>query len=235
MFQVSCYLRYTLFPHTCASMTFENSFLKKEKTWILTFFRYKNLATVLMFYIPLSFVSMHLTTKWSGLIKGVTSHVQTLLVCYWSLSQQCHQNLFLTDSSTFAQNVVHALITPRLDYCRSFMVILNLSLLNFEMTSSYSGEQSEHLPLPSFSWLSSYCSTQVEIALWFTLFLLLITEVSPYVFAHFTVTIMQCSSFISPPYICIKKKNKLVWCVWIPSIHLPALHKNCLFHSWPCR
>lgn len=184
---------------------------------------------------------MYLTTKWSGLIKGVTSPVQTLLVCYWSLSQQCRQNLFLTDSSTFAQNVVCALITPRLDHCRSLMVVLNLSLLNFKMTSSYSGEQSEHLPLPSFSWLTFYCSTQVKIALWifmrFMLFLQLITEVWFLLMSLLTSLSPLCSP---PPFSLLhifvsKKKKKVVWCVWTPSTHLPALHKNSLLHSRPCR
>lgn len=159
------YLRYTLFLH--ASWSSRAVLKKKEKTWILTFFQYKNLATVLTLHIPFSFASMYLATKWSGLIKGVTSPVQTLLVCYWSLSQQCHQNLFLTDPPIFAQNVVHALITPRLGYCRSFMVLLNLSLLNFEI-SSYSGEQSEHLPLPSFSWLSFIAQLKPKLSFGFS-------------------------------------------------------------------
>lgn len=150
-------------------------------------------------------------------------------------SLHCEQRLAGTHSPA-------ALWAPgALIHCRSFMVILNLSLLNFKMTSSYSGEQSEHLPLPSFSWLTFYCSTQVKIALWifmrFMLFLQLITEVWFLLMSLLTSLSPLCSP---PPFSLLhifvsKKKKKVVWCVWTPSTHLPALHKNSLLHSRPCR
>lgn len=85
------------------------------------------------FIFGITFVFLYLTPKGSGLMKGVIPPLQTLLACCWSPSQHCRQNLFLTDSSPFAQNVIPALITPGLDHCRSFMVILNLFLLNFRL------------------------------------------------------------------------------------------------------
>lgn len=116
-----------------------------------------------------SFTSVYPTNKSSGLIKGIVSPLPTLLVCYWSVSEHCCQNLFLTNSSTFAQNVIRALITPCLDYCRSLFYGHPKSLpskLQDGWLVSYSREQSHHLPLPSFSWLSLYYSTRVKIALW---------------------------------------------------------------------
>jgi len=102
---------------------------------------------------------MYPTNKSSALVKGTVPPPETLLVCYWSVAEHCCQNLFLTNCSSFAQNVIHALTTPSLDYCRSFFYSRPKSLpskLQGGWLVSYSREQSYHLALPSFSWLTYF-------------------------------------------------------------------------------
>lgn len=170
------------------------------------------------------------SNKSSSLTKGIVSPLQTLLVCYWSVSELCWQNLFITNSSTFAQNVIHALITLSLDYCRSFFYSHPKSFLSKFQDSwlvSYSREQSYQLALPSFSWPTFYCSTQVKIALWISegFMVLLQLIISAWSSSHFTVPPLYSPSlshvFLSELYcwmfgsflfisqICVKKRSIL--------------------------
>lgn len=155
---------------------------------------------------------------------------QTPLVCYWSGSEHCCQNSLFTNSPAFAQNVIHALITPCLDYCRSLFYSHPKSLpseLQDGWVVSYSGEQSHHLPLPSFSWLSFYCLTRVEIVLWISERFVVLLQL---IMAVRSLHILLCQPFIPLLYLYsmsfYQKKNPLLPYVWILSIHLLVLCKN---------
>lgn len=129
------------------------------------------------------------------------SPLQTLLVCYWSVSEHCWQNLFITNSSTFAQNVIHALITPSLDYFRSFFYSHPKSLLSKFQDSwlvSHSREQSYQLSLPSFSWLTFYCSSQVKIALWISEGFIVLLQL---IISAWSSLILLCPPYINLLYI----------------------------------
>lgn len=171
------------------------------------------------------FASAYPTNKSSVLTKGIVSPLQTLLVCYWSVSEHCWQNLFITNSSTFAQNVIHALITLSLDYCRSFFYSHPKSLPSKFQDSwlvSYSGEQSYQLPLPSFSWLTFYGSTRVKIALWISerFMVLLQPSLQPGLRSFY------CAPLIFPFFTsCISIRTLLPY-VWILSVHLPDMCKK---------
>lgn len=159
------------------------------------------------------FASAYPTNKSSALTKGIVSPLQILLVCYWSVSEHCWQNLFITNSSTFAQNVIHALITLSLDYCRSFFYSHPKSLPSKFQDSwlvSYSGEQSYQLPLPSFSWLTFYGSTRVKIALWISERFMVLLQL---IIAAWSSLILLCPPYIPLLYVMYFYQNFTAICL----------------------